>query len=219
MNHVHIPDLPWEEIHSPTKKFHSFIRNISLALGGARNTGTWGGGHPFDLQIRRLPPGASVCPFHLHLAQWKMFVVMSGTGTVRTSEARTEVKPGDVFFHPPGAPHQLTNTGSADVEVLIIADNPPMAGGYFPDSNKWNLCPPAKIFRITEADYFDGEDTLPATGAPASSRQRRKCRQGCRRYDEPLVRQKATLAPHGASAQRHAPAKEGGTNQRECPGD
>ena len=76
MHRIRISDLPWVEQHSPTKKFHSFCRNLSLALGGVRNAGTWGGGHPFDLQIRRLPPGAAVCPFHSHLAQWEMFVVL-----------------------------------------------------------------------------------------------------------------------------------------------
>jgi uncharacterized cupin superfamily protein len=164
MNLLHLPELPWVEIHSPTKKFHSFCRNISLALGGTRNTGTWGGGHPFDLQIRRLPPGAAVCPFHSHFAQWELFVVLRGTGTVRTAEARTAVTTGDVFIHPPGAEHQLTNTGADELEVLIIADNPLMEGGYYPDSNKYYLRPPGQIFRITEADYFDGEDTLPASG-------------------------------------------------------
>ena len=34
MNRVSIESLPWEERHSPAKKFHSFCRNISLALGG-----------------------------------------------------------------------------------------------------------------------------------------------------------------------------------------
>lgn len=165
MNQAHLSDLPWVEQHSPTKKFHSFCRNISLALGGVRNAGTWGGGHPFDLQIRRLPPGASVCPYHQHFAQWELFVVLAGTGTVRTSEARTGVKSGDVFFHPPGAAHQIINSGNTELEVLIIADNPPMDAGYYPDSDKWYLRPPAKLFRITEADYFDGEDTVPATGS------------------------------------------------------
>ncbi len=164
MHQVHIPDLPWQEQHSPTKKFHSFSRNISLALGGIRNTGTWGGGHPFDLQIRRIPPGASICPFHSHTAQWELFVVLAGAGTVRTPEAMTAVRMGEVFFHPPGSPHQLINSGTVDLEVLIIADNPQVDGGYYPDSNKWYLRPPGKIFRITEADYFDGEDTLPASG-------------------------------------------------------
>jgi len=75
MKLVHFPSLPEDELHSPARHFHSFCRNVSLALGGIRNAGTWGGGHPFDFQIRRIPPGAAVCPFHSHLAQWELFVV------------------------------------------------------------------------------------------------------------------------------------------------
>ncbi len=164
MNRVHLSDLPWVEVVSPTRKFHSFCRNLSIALGGTRNTGPWGGGHPFDLQIRRLPPGAAVCPYHFHFAQWEMFVVVVGTGAVRTADARTEVRIGDVFIHPPGAAHQLINSGAGALEVLIIADNPPVDGGYYPDSHKYYLRPPGQVFRITEADYFDGEDSLPANG-------------------------------------------------------
>ena len=164
MHHTHLPSLPWDETKSPTGKFHSFCRNVSLALGGLRNTGTWGGGHPFDLQMRRIPPGAAVCPFHLHVGQWEMFLVRSGGGTVRTPEGRTAVQAGDVFFHPPGVPHQLINSGTADLEVFIVADNPPVDACHYPDSNKWSLRPPGKLFRMTETDYFDGEDTLPTTG-------------------------------------------------------
>ena len=167
MHQTHIPALPWEEIHSPTRKFHSFFKNISLALGGTRNVGTWGGGHPFDLQIRRIPPGSSVCPFHLHLAQWEMFVVQAGTGVVRTPEGRHAIRAGDAFIHPPGAAHQLLNDASAgDLEVLIITDNPPFDGCHYPDSNKWALRPPGKIFRMTETNYYDGEDPEPAGAAP-----------------------------------------------------
>ena len=169
MKTVHIPDLPWEEQRSPSGKFHSFCRNLSLALGGVRNTGSWGGGHPFDLQIRRLPPGASVCPFHSHLAQWELFLVIAGAGSVRAGAETHPIATGEVFIHPPGEPHQLTNTGATDLEVLIIADNPPMDGCYYPDSDKWALRPPGKIFRMVPADYFDGEDDLPAAagGTPA----------------------------------------------------
>jgi uncharacterized cupin superfamily protein len=178
MQHVYIPGLEWEEVKSPTGKFHSFYRNVSLALGGIRNTGTWGGGHPFDVQVRRIPSGASVCPYHLHLAQWELFIVQNGLGTVRTPEGLTSVKPGDVFFHPPGAAHQLTaNIGNA-LEVLIISDHPPLDAFYYPDSNKWGLRPPGKYFRMAETDYFDGEDALlptagsyrppPPTPAPAA---------------------------------------------------
>jgi uncharacterized cupin superfamily protein len=165
MLHVQIPDIPWEEQRSPTGKFHSFARNISLALGGIRNTGTWGGGHPFDVQIRRVPPGATVCPFHSHLAQWELFVVLAGNAKVRAGAETHDVTIGDVFIHPPNEPHQLTNSGPSELEVLIIADNPPLDAFHYPDSNKWGLRPPGKYFRITEVDYFDGEE--PTTAVPS----------------------------------------------------
>lgn len=165
MHHVHLPSLPWEEAKSPGGKFHSFFRNVSVALGGIRNGGLSVGGHPFDVQIRRIPPGAAVCPFHSHLAQWELFLVQSGTGTVRAGEVSETVRAGDVFVHPPGEPHQLINTGSVDLEVLIVADNPDLDAFYYPGSNKWGLRPPGKYFRITEAPYFDGEEVAPAGAA------------------------------------------------------
>ena len=162
---AHLPSLPWDEIRSPAGKFHSFCQNISIGLGGIRNGGTWCGGHPFDLQVRRIPPGAAVCPFHSHLAQWEMFVVRSGTGTVRAGVEVHEVKAGDVFIHPPGEPHQLTNSGTAELEVLIIADNPPLDAFYYPDSKKWGLRPPGKYFTMTEVGYFEGEEPAVAGAA------------------------------------------------------
>lgn len=166
MNQAHLPALPWHETKSPTGKFHSFARNVSLALGGLPNTGTWGGGHPFDVQVRRVPAGAAVCPYHLHLGQWEFFVVQRGSATVRTPEGKFPVRTGDVFFHPAGTPHQLLNSGADELEVLIIADNPPLDSCQYPDSNKYSLRPPGKFFRLTDVHYFDGEDELPADAPP-----------------------------------------------------
>ena len=171
MNQVHVPALAWEELKSPSGKFHSFVQNISLALGGQRNLGPWGGGHPFDVQVRRIPAGAAVCPFHSHFAQWEMFVVLSGEATVRAGDATHRVKAGGVFLHPPREPHQLTNTGSAELEVLIVADNPLLDACYYPDSNKWAFrteVAPVLFFRLNEADYFAGEDPS-ATGKVAGN--------------------------------------------------
>ena len=160
MKKIHLPALAWEEVKSPTGKFHSFVRNISLALGGRRNIGLWGGGHPFDVQVRRIPAGAAVCPFHSHLIQWELFVVHAGEGTVRAGHATHRVKTGDVFLHPPNEAHQLSNPGPAELEVLIIADNPPLDACYYPDSDKWGVRPPGGFFRRIEVDYFDGEDAV-----------------------------------------------------------
>ncbi len=136
MHHAHLPSLPWQEQRSPAGKFHSFCRNVSLALGGVRSAGPTHGGHPFDLQVRRLPPGAAVCPFHSHLAQWEFFLIRSGNGTVRAGGETHAIGPGDFFIHPPGEPHQLINSGPTDLEVIIVADNPPLDAFHYPDSDK-----------------------------------------------------------------------------------
>ena len=171
MNVVHFPTLPADERHSPTRKFHSFCQNLSLALDGKRDIGTWGGGHPFDVQIRRIPAGAAVCPHHAHFAQWELFLVRRGEGTVRVGDATHPVCAGDVFIHPPNEAHQLTNTGSDDLEVLIVADNPPVDGCYYPDSDKWALRTPGApvaFFRAEPVDYFAGEDPATAGAPPAA---------------------------------------------------
>lgn len=165
MNRSNISLVPEEEQRSPSGKFHSWCRNLSMAMGGVRNAGTWGGGHPFDLQIRRIPPGAAVCPFHSHLAQWEMFVVLRGSAIVRTGAETHPAATGEVFVHPPGEPHQLSNPGPGDLEVLIVTDNPPLDGCHYPDSDKWALRPPGKVFRLSEVDYFAGEEP-PSSGVP-----------------------------------------------------
>ncbi|HZP60348.1 MAG TPA: cupin domain-containing protein [Opitutaceae bacterium] len=158
MKKVRIADLPWEERKSPTGKYHSFSKDISLALGGKRDVGTWDGGHPFDLQLRRVPPGALVCPVHAHTVQWELFVVLGGTATVKSNGENHVVKTGDAYLQPPGTAHQIINTGSEDFIFYVIADNSPADSTWYPDSKKWQMKPQRKLFRMTEVDYYDGEE-------------------------------------------------------------
>ena len=158
MKKINIHELPEEEQKSPTGKYRSFCRNISLALGATRDIGLWGGGHPFDLQIRRVPPGASVCPQHAHTVQWELFVVIGGTATVRVDATTHAVQTGDAFVQPPGTAHQILNTGTEDFIFYVIADNPPADSTWYPHSKKWQMKPQRKLFRMTEVDYFDGEE-------------------------------------------------------------
>lgn len=151
-------DIPWELRASPSGRYASHCRDLSLALGGVRDVGPDGGGHPFDLQTRRVPPGAAICPYHSHATQWELFVIVAGTATVRTPEGRTRVGPGEVVLHPPGSPHQTLNEGPEDLVCHIVADHPVADIFHYPDSNKWGWKPGRRFFRITDADYFDGED-------------------------------------------------------------
>ncbi|MBX3750658.1 MAG: cupin domain-containing protein [Opitutaceae bacterium] len=155
---VNVADLAWEERRSPKGKYHSRCRNLSLALGGTRNAGVQAGGHPFDLQIRQIPAGAAICPYHSHAAQWELFVFTAGRGVVRTPEGLLAVGPGDVVLHPPGAPHQTRAAADTDLECLIIADNPAVEICHYPDSDKWGMDPGKTYFRITPVDYFADEE-------------------------------------------------------------
>ena len=48
------------------------------ALGAPRDAGVAGGGHPFDVELTKLPPGATNFPFHAHAAQWEVYLVLMG---------------------------------------------------------------------------------------------------------------------------------------------
>jgi uncharacterized cupin superfamily protein len=150
--------LPWQELHSPGGKFHVFRRHLSRALGGVKDTGPAGGGHPFDVELTRIPPGATNWPFHSHAAQWELFIVLEGQGEVRLDSGTVAITAGDTFVHPPGEAHNITNTGGTDLALYIVADNPAADAIHYPDSNKWFLKPAGKSFRMDEVDYYDAEE-------------------------------------------------------------
>lgn len=159
MKKINLHALPEEEQRSPKGKYQSFCKNISVALSARRRVNEPGERHPFDLQIRRLPPGKSVCPCHSHATQWELFLIVSGAAIVRHDGETHPVAAGDVFIHPPGVAHKITNISATDdLVVQIIADNPEADVCHYPDSGKYGTRLIGKYFRITEADYFDGEE-------------------------------------------------------------
>jgi uncharacterized cupin superfamily protein len=91
-------------------------------------------GAGFDI----LEPGKIGCPYHYHLAQEEMFVILEGEGTLRVAGERVPVRAGDVIVIPPGPeyPHHLINTGSAPMKFLSISTQEAPEICYYPDSNK-----------------------------------------------------------------------------------
>ncbi|HXC37207.1 MAG TPA: hypothetical protein VNV43_15125 [Candidatus Acidoferrales bacterium] len=57
------------EVKSSKGKYHLFRRHISLAPGGRKDTGAWGGAHPFDLELAGIPPGRKNWPDHAYSAE------------------------------------------------------------------------------------------------------------------------------------------------------
>jgi mannose-6-phosphate isomerase-like protein (cupin superfamily) len=118
MKRINQRRIEWDEVKSPKGRFPLFRRHISLALGSKKDTGAWSGGHPFDLELTRVPPGTANWPYHTHSAQWELYVVLSGQGKVRTPEGEFEISPGDCFTQPPGEGHQIRNPGREDLIFL-----------------------------------------------------------------------------------------------------
>lgn len=158
MTRIQSEDLTWTAQSSPGGAFAVMRRALSQATGGIKDTGTWGGGHPFDVEVHSIPPGKSNFPFHEHSAQWEAYYILSGSGQVRTPAGRQPVIAGDYLVIPPGEAHQFTNTGDEELVFLVIADHPQADVIHYPDSGKWLVKPQKKVFEMQEVDYFKGEE-------------------------------------------------------------
>lgn len=158
MKKVNLSDITWAEQRSPKGQFHLFRKQISEALGNPRDAAPSIGGHPFEVELARLPPGAVNFPFHSHAAQWEFYLVINGQGELRSGDSLTNVTAGDAFVCPPDEPHQLKNTGSEDLLYYVIANNPMADVVYYPDSKKWVVKPARKCLAGTEVDYYTNEE-------------------------------------------------------------
>ena len=89
-----IKEDPWQ---SPGGKYAVSFKGISEALGREPASLDLSKRHPFDLEWTRMPAGKSNFPYHAHSAQWELYLVISGNGTVRHKDGRTEVVAGDAY--------------------------------------------------------------------------------------------------------------------------
>jgi len=118
-------------------------------------------------------PGRRAFPFHNHLGNDEMFVILEGEGTYRFGEADYPVKAGDVCAAPRGGPetaHQLINTGKKPLKYLGISTRNDPDIAEYPDSGKFaalGIAPGPSFFeahlrhvgrRADTRDYWEGED-------------------------------------------------------------
>lgn len=65
----------------------------------------------------RLPVGAATTP-HYHVQTEEIYYILEGQGLMQVGEESRDVGPGDAIAIPPGASHQMTNTGSEVLKFL-----------------------------------------------------------------------------------------------------
>ncbi|PYJ10586.1 MAG: cupin [Verrucomicrobia bacterium] len=159
MNKVNTKEMTELSWSSPKGKFVGAGKQVSEALGRKPTSTDLMERHPFDIEILRVPPGKAPYVYHSHSAQWEFYHVISGRGSVRHKDGTTPIEAGDAFIFKPGEPHQVTNDGSEDFVLYVVADNPIGESSYYPGSKKWIVRSPERaIIRSENLDYFDGEE-------------------------------------------------------------
>lgn len=151
-------ELEWVQRVSPKEKFEVFRKELSVALGCPRHVGTWGGGHPYDVELCRLAPGKTNWPQHAHCAQYEFYIIHSGRGISSHDDEKSPIQAGDFFIIPPKVAHNMTNTGDEDLVYTIIADNQPADVVSYPATGNVFIKPNMKSYRLQETDYYEGQE-------------------------------------------------------------
>ena len=85
--------------------------------------------------------------------------MLAGGGLARDETGENPIKAGDAFLYGPGEAHQLTNNGTEDLVIIVVADNPVGESCHYPDSGKWIVrSPERQVLRSESLDYYDGEE-------------------------------------------------------------
>jgi uncharacterized cupin superfamily protein len=156
INTAKIVEIIWT---SPKGKFAGAGKQISEELGRKPRSTDLNERHPFDVEICRIPANKTPYPYHSHSAQWEFYHVISGSGVVRDKDGTTPIEAGDAFIFKPGEPHQITNDGTQDLVLYVVADNPIGESCYYPDSKKWSVpLPERRLIGADALDYYDGEE-------------------------------------------------------------
>jgi len=118
-----------------------------------------------NFDIRQLNPGQYSAPYHFHRYAEELFMIISGTATLRTPEGLEVVNAGDLIFFETGetGAHQLFNHSDEPCTYLDIRTYIGYDVAEYPDSNKILLAPSFEIFnKDTTENYFEGEENIQA---------------------------------------------------------
>lgn len=72
-----------------------------------------------SLAEETLPPGCRVSRHH-HEVLEEIYFIVSGSGRIRLNEEERLVGPGDAIFIPKHTRHELTNTGTESMKIILV---------------------------------------------------------------------------------------------------
>ena len=119
------------------------------------------------ISLWEVEPGQRAYPYHFHLNEEELVVVLRGELELRTPDGTRELREGDVASFPAGeaGAHQLRNATDAPVRFLSVSTHGTADIVFYPDSGKVGVgerLPRGgglrQYFRARDAvDYYDGE--------------------------------------------------------------
>jgi uncharacterized cupin superfamily protein len=115
----------------------------------------------FDLRL--LNPGELTAPYHFHRFAEELFMVISGSMTLRTPDGFEIVSGGDLIFFEMGdtGAHQFYNHTSEPCTYLDIRTFIGFDICEYPDSGKILIAPSFEIFnKESQSTYFEGEKNI-----------------------------------------------------------
>ena len=125
------------------------------------------GSEKVGLSLFEVPPGEAAYPYHLHLAEEEIVVVLAGRPSLRTAEGWRELDEGEVLGFPTGerGAHQIANRSAETVRFLAFSNQQPDVIVQ-PDSGKvgaFERRPDGGGLRLwfresDAAGYWDGEE-------------------------------------------------------------
>lgn len=114
-----------------------------------------------NFDLRQLNPDQYSAPYHFHRYAEELFMIVSGSATLRTSDGLSVVNAGDIAFFEMGesGAHQLHNHTNEPCIFLDIRTYIGFDVCEYPDSNKLLLAPTMETFyKDAKVDYFAGEE-------------------------------------------------------------
>ena len=116
-----------------------------------------------NFDLRQLNPEQYSAPYHFHRYAEELFMIVSGSATLRTPNGLEVVNAGDLIFFEIGetGAHQLFNHTTEPCVYLDIRTYIGYDVAEYPDSKKIFIAPSREIFnKDTMVNYFDGEENV-----------------------------------------------------------
>jgi uncharacterized cupin superfamily protein len=127
------------------------------------------GAERLGASLWEVPPGQAAYPYHAHLTEEELVIVLAGAPSLRTPDGWRELEQGEVLSFPRGeqGAHQIVNRTDESVRFLAFSPSGEPDVVLQPDSGKigaFERRPDGGGLRVwfrreDEVDYYDGESS------------------------------------------------------------